>query len=578
MIRGWGEEISKIYKFNMIEMPERSGFYNSKLTLPDILKRAAATEGAFIGFIDEKGHEDKITYAELLSEATTLAKGLVNKGVKPGDKVIIATDANKQTLKLLWGCFLCGAIPTVLQPPLTYSGYNPPVVKLINVSMQLNNPLVFMSKIPTGEGVPVLNYITAEMLNCTGQLPEINLDPNDIAFIQFSSGSTGDSKGILLSHFNIMVNLDAITVGLNFHPNEVTGNWMPLFHDMGLIGYHLTPLYCRIIQWHIETIDFIKNPGLWLDLLTLQKVKITGCPNFGLALTLRFLKRMKSTPSWDFIHLEGILNGAEPISVQIMNDFVKALEPYNFRPEAMMPVYGLAEATLAATFTPLMATSVVTAFDNLSLDRDDKAIEVETDAENARLLAGVGVPLNDIYIRIVDDNNTEVPEGKAGVICLKGDSITRGYFNRPEETEKSFIDGWFSTGDIGFFYKGNYYISGRKKDIIFRNGRHYFANDLEELATKIDDISYGKICFAGTTNRLKEEEKVIAFLAGSAGEKAMETLHQLRNLLRSTLGITLDELVMVRSNEIPKTSSGKLQRYKLVQRYLAGDFHDNILR
>lgn len=558
-------------------MALRSEYYNSKLTLPAILRRAAATPGAYTGFIDEKGNEDRLDYAELLSEASRLATGLINKGVKPGDKVIIATESNRKTLEILWGCFLCGAVPTVLQPPLTYSGYNPPVVKLINVSMQLGSPLVFMSRVPSGENVPELNYLTTDMLDCTGNPPEVDINPSDIAFIQFSSGSTGDSKGIILSHSNIMVNLDAITIGLKFIPGEVTGNWMPLFHDMGLIGYHLTPLYCSIIQWHIETIDFIKNPGLWLDLLTRQKVKITGCPNFGLALTLRYIKRMKSIPEWDFKHLQGLLNGAEPISVQIMNDFVKALEPYNFRPEAMMPVYGLAEATLAATFTPLMTPYVVTAFDSVSLDKDDKAVEVAPDNVNARLLAGVGIPLNDIQIKIADDHNNEVPEGKTGVIQLKGDSITRGYFNRPEETEKSFIDGWFSTGDIGFLYKENYYISGRKKDIIFRNGRHYFANDLEELATRIDDISYGKICFAGITDHRTEEEKVIAFLAGSVGEKASETMHQLRNLLRSTLGITLDELVMVRSNEIPKTSSGKLQRYKLVQRFLAGDFEGNSL-
>lgn len=559
-------------------MYNRSTHYNRNLTLPDILKRAAQTDDAYIGFINEKGIEDILGYHELYSEALHLAAGLNNLGLSSGDKVIIATDANKETLKILWACFLTGIIPTVLQPPLTFAGYNPPVVKLINVSKQLDNPVIFMSSVPQGPDVPELRFMTIESLDCKGEIKHIDFDPNDIAFIQFSSGSTGDAKGIMLSHYNIMVNLDAITVGLHFRPGEVTGNWMPLFHDMGLIGYHLTPLYCGIKQWHIETIDFIKNPGLWLDLLSKQKVKITGCPNFGLALTLRFLKRMKSIPAWDFSALQGLLNGAEPISVQIMNDFVKALGPFNFKPEAMMPVYGLAEATLAVTFTPLMTPYVVTAFDALALDKDDKAIEVNPSDANARLLSGVGVALNDMLIRVAGKNNDEVPEGTAGVIQIKGESITQGYYNRPEETHNSFIDGWFSTGDIGFLYKGNYYISGRKKDIIFRNGRHYFANDLEELATRIEDISYGKICFAGTTDHQTEEEKVIAFLAGSVGEKAAETLHLLRNLLRSTLGITLDELVMVRSNEIPKTSSGKLQRYKLIQRYLAGDFQDNIVR
>lgn len=574
-------------------MPLISPYYQPELTLPAILRRAAAaTDSPVIGFMHENGIETTLSYSELLNEASHLALGLVNEGLQRGDKIIIATATNRETLILLWAAFLCGVVPTVLQPPPTFSGYNPPVIKLMKVVEQLDRPPVFMSDMPAAEDVPGLNILTINMLNCTGVLPTIEIHPSDVAFIQFSSGSTGDPKGIMLTHFNIMVNLDAIRIGLNFHPQETIGNWMPLFHDMGLIGYHLTPLYCAINQWHIETIDFIKNPGLWLELLTQKMVKITGCPNFGLALTLRHLKRLKTKPAWDFSALEALLNGAEPISVQIMNDFVEELKPYNFRPEAMMPVYGLAEASLAATFTPLMTPYVVTAFDALSLDRDGKAIEVTEDdftatntnenelAEshrNVRLIAGVGVPLNDIEIRIIDHHNNPVPEGQAGVICLKGGSITKGYYNREAENRQSFTDGWFNTGDIGFFYKGNYYISGRHKDIIFKNGRHYFANDLEELACTIEGVSYGKVCFAGTTNHATGKEEVVAFLAGSLGEKAQEIFQQLRNLLRSTLGITLDRLIMVRSNEIPKTSSGKLQRYKLIQRYLAGEFESSVV-
>ncbi len=574
-------------------MPLISSYYQPELTLPAILRRASeASDNPVIGFFHENGETSTLTYPALLSEATHIAIGLVNEGLRPGDKMIIATATNRETLILLWAGFLCGVIPTVLQPPPTFAGYNPPVVKLMKVVEQLDQPPVFMSIMPAAEDVAGLNIRTIDRLNCNGVLPTVEIHPSDVAFIQFSSGSTGDPKGIMLTHFNILVNLDAIRIGLEFHHGETTGNWMPLFHDMGLIGYHLTPLYCAISQWHLETIDFIKNPGLWLDMLTQKRVKISGCPNFGLALTLRHLKRLKTKPAWDFSALEGLLNGAEPISVQIMNDFVEELKPYNFRPEAMMPVYGLAEASLAATFTPLMTPYVVTAFDALSLDRDGIAKEIPSDTlstgsederitgnntKNIRLIAGVGVPLNDIEIMIIDHDNNPVPEGSAGVICLRGGSITTGYYKRGEESQKSFSDGWFNTGDIGFFYKGSYYISGRHKDIIFKNGRHYFANDLEELACTIEGISYGKVCFAGTTNHKSDKEEVVAFLAGSPGEKAQETFRQLRNLLRSTLGITLDQLVMVRSNEIPKTSSGKLQRYKLIQRYIAGEFESTLV-
>lgn len=558
-------------------MPEINQYYNPSLTLPDLLKRGAFFSETFqVGYLDEKATLTVQTYAQLYNEATILAMGLVNEGLKPGDKLIIATTSNKETITLLWACFLCGIIPTILQPPPTFEGYNPPVIKLMKVHEQLQQPYVFMSSIPAVNNLPV-TIKCVDQLDCIGELPQINIKPEDIAFIQFSSGSTGDPKGIILTHFNIMVNLDAIRIGLNLHNHDIIANWMPLFHDMGFIGYHLTPLYTLNTQYHIETIDFIKNPGLWLDMLSTLKVKVTGCPNFGLALTLRFLKRMKTKPQWDFSSMEALLNGAEPISVQIMNDFIDALKPFNFRPAAMMPVYGLAEATLAATFTPLMQPSVITPFNAVSLDRDGWAIEVEINHPDARLISSVGVALNDISILVADGNNNPVPEGKTGIIHIQGESVTSGYYNRTEETRNAFNGNWFNTGDIGFLYKGYYYISGRDKDIIFKNGRHYFANDLEELAFSIEGVSYGKICFAGITNHQTGHEKVFAFLAGSPGEKAQETFQQLRNLLRRTLGITLDELVMIRSNEIPKTSSGKLQRYKLIERYLAKEFESTTL-
>jgi acyl-CoA synthetase (AMP-forming)/AMP-acid ligase II len=307
------------------------------------------------------------------------------------------------------------------------------------------------------------------------------------------------------------------------------------------------------------------------------KINVTGCPNFGLALVQRYLSRKKTLPEWDFSSMKAMLNGAEPISVQIMNDFVEKLQPFGFKPEAMMPVYGMAEATLAITFTPLMQPSVITAFDSAALDHENKAIKVDATEPGARSLSGVGVALNDTGIRIVDADDLPVPDGNAGHIQLRGAGITKGYYNKPEETEAAFCDGWLRTGDIGFFLEGNLYVSGRHKDIIFKSGRNYFANDLEVMACTLDDISYGKVCFGGTTNRETGHDKVIAFLAGSPGEKAMETFRQLRNLLRANLGITVDELVMVKSNEIPKTSSGKLQRYKLMQRYNAGDFQETAI-
>jgi len=561
-------------------MPQKSAYYQPELTLPDLLKRAVLKNPKlFIGYSDKNGNVTIQTYKELLEEAKLIAAGLFNLGLKQGDKIIIATRYNRETIEFLWGSFLSGLVPTILQPPATFSGDNPPLVKLLKVFELLNGPYVFVSSEVKDIPAPLAGKIKHKNeLVVNGAFPEPGLTPDDLAFIQFSSGSTGDPKGIMLSHNNLMVNMDAIRVGTDSHYPDHWGNWMPLFHDMGLIGYHITPIYSMVFQSHVETLDFIMNPGLWLNLINRQKVTISGTTNFGLALVLKYLKRGKQIFDWDFTGMKALLNGAEPISVKVMQDFVEALKPFNFKPEAMMPVYGMAESTLAISFASLLDRPVAYAFNAFLLDSENKAQPVDPSDPTARLLSEVGVALNDMEIRITDDNDRMVKDGVSGHIQIKGPSITKGYYKNPGATAAAFCGEWFRTGDIGFFFEGHLFISGRFKDIIFKNGIHYFANDLEELASTIEEIKYGKACLGGTTDRETGEEKVIAFVAGLPEEKAPETFREFRTLLRSNLGISVDVLVLIKSNEMPKTSSGKLQRYKLMQRYLTGDFDDRIIR
>ena len=561
-------------------MPELSEYYQPELTLPDLLNRAIhAHPDLFIGYSDKNGSIMIQTYQELLVKAKTIAAGLFDLGLKQGDKMIIATQENQETVELLWGSFILGVVPTILQPPVTFSGYNPSVVKLMNVSEQLESPFIFLSAAVKDSGdLPEDKVKHMTDLICNGSYPDPILKPDDLAIIQFSSGSTGDPKGIMLTHKNLMVNMDAIRIGLDINYPDHFGNWMPLFHDMGLIGYHITPVYCMVFQYQTETIDFIMNPGLWLNLMGRQKITISGCTNFGLALVLRYFNRKKPSPDWDFSSMKALLNGAEPISVRIMQDFVASLEPFGFRPEAMMPVYGMSEATLAISFAPLLKPSVVTAFESSLLDRENRAQQVDPAESYARLLSEVGTALSDVEIRIVDDNDLPLEDGIAGHIQVKGPGITKGYYKNTGATDSAFCGEWLRTGDIGFFFEDRLYISGRFKDIIFKNGLNYFANDLESMACKIDDIKYGKVCFGGTTDKASGQDKVIAFVAGLQETKSLQTFSELRALLRSNLGITVDEMVLIKSNEIPKTSSGKLQRYKLMQGYLTGDFDDRIIR
>jgi acyl-CoA synthetase (AMP-forming)/AMP-acid ligase II len=190
------------------------------------------------------------------------------------------------------------------------------------------------------------------------------------------------------------------------------------------------------------------------------------------------------------------------------------------------------------------------------------------------LLSEVGLALNDIDIRIVNDAEEQVEEGTSGNIQLRGKNITRGYYNKPDATAAAFSGEWLRTGDIGFFFDGHLYISGRQKDVIFKNGRNFFANDLETMACTIDEIKYGKVCFGGITGRQTGQDVVIAFISCISDQNALEIFRRLRTLLSTNLGITVDEIVLIKSNEIPKTSSGKLQRYKLLQKYINQEFND----
>lgn len=560
-------------------MPQPNGYYQPGLTLPDLLPRAIRNHPDLnVGYSDKNSVVTIQTYAELYEEAKRIAAGLFKLGLKQGDKIIIATRSNRETVELLWGAFLLGVVPTVLQPPASFTGENPALVKLLKVVELLDDPFVFMSPGVKETGTTLDGKIRfRDGLDSTSGFPVPHLKPDDLAFIQFSSGSTGDPKGVMLTHNNLMINMDAISAGTESHYPDHWGNWMPLFHDMGLIGYHITPVYAMLFQSLIETLDFIMNPGIWLNVLCRRKVTIGGTTNFGLALVLKYLKRGKQLSDWDFSGMKTLLNGAEPISVKVQQEFVEALNPYKFRPEIMMPVYGMAESTLAISFASLWDKPIATAFNGLMLDREHKAETVDPSDPSARLLSEVGVALPDIEIRITDDQDLVVKDGVSGHIQIKGPSVTKGYYRNPSATASSFCGEWFRTGDMGFFYDGKLYISGRYKDIIFKNGIHYFANDLEDLACTLDEIKIGKVCMGGTTDRKSGEEKVVAFVAGLPEEKAPAAFRELRTLLRSNLGISVDVLVLIKSNEIPKTSSGKLQRYKLMERYVTGDFDDRIV-
>ncbi|MCX6235548.1 MAG: AMP-binding protein [Bacteroidetes bacterium] len=362
---------------------------------------------------------------------------------------------------------------------------------------------------------------------------------------------------------------------MSFEGSDRMVNRMPLYHDMGLVGYHLSPIFGCFSQYHIDPMDFIKRPFIWLDIIDKCKITINGCPNFGQALLLRHLKRNK-TITWDLSSLKAITNGAEPISVRIMNEFIDNVKPHKFRPEAMMPVYGMAESTLAITFSELLHQPVVVPFRRKDLNFNLKAVRADHIDSSAQLIPSVGKALNNIQYRIVNDEDQPIKESNIGHIQIKGPCVTSGYYNNPEVTQKAFCGDWLRTGDQGFVFEGNLYITGRYKDIIFIHGKNFYAHDLEHVAQSVDDVSFGKAFIGGIFDETKGHDKVLLFLVGSVTQETMATFNKIRNLFLETLGISIDVFIPIRSNHIPKTSSGKIQRYKLISAYMRGEFDDVI--
>ncbi|MBU2651519.1 MAG: AMP-binding protein [Bacteroidetes bacterium] len=533
-----------------------------------------------IGFVKDDGAVHELSYRNLRDAALKLLGGLKKKGIRSGDKLILALNRNEETLPLLWACFAGNIIPTILQPPVSFSEMNPALEKIINVYKKLDEPFIVVSDETADKwelrSVPKSKIIKEGSVE---RIPSgIQTGPfikTGLAFIQFSSGSTGDPKGIMLSHKNLLKNIDAISIRFDHIPADVMVNWMPLYHDMGLIGFHFTIMIQACNQYHIDPVDFIKNPFLWLDMLSQKKGTVTGCPNFGQALVIRHLKR-KQPDQWDLSPVKVVFNGAEPISTGIMNEFMNKLAPYGFRKKAMMPVYGLAEATLAVSFSPLNDEPLITSFDRFQLQNLYHAEKVRENEKNAIELVSVGNAINHCEYIIADESNKPVSEAKVGHVLIRGENVTSGYYNDPESTAGIFAGPWLKTGDMGFIFKGNLYITGRYKDIIFAGGKNLYAHDLEAIACRMDDIPYGKIVIGGTFDEKKGQDQIIVFLVGTANSNTARIFIRLKQLMQETLALTLNVFVPVKSNEIPKTSSGKIQRYKLIERYLKGEFDEAI--
>jgi acyl-CoA synthetase (AMP-forming)/AMP-acid ligase II/acyl carrier protein len=397
--------------------------------------------------------------------------------------------------------------------------------------------------------------------------------PGDVAFIQYSSGSTSDPKGVVLTHRNLCTNIRAIVEALHWHEDDQSLSWMPLTHDMGLIGFHLSVLGIGMNHAVMDTNVFVRRPLLWISKANELRATQLCSPNFGYKHFLKLFQR-KGLPDLDLSCIKLILNGAEPISWQLCEEFLAALAPHGLKRTAMFPVYGLAEATVGVTVSdPGSEYSRITV-DRHSLRVGDPCRAVDPDDSSAVSFVTVGNAIRDVSIRIVDDADQVLGAGLIGNIQLQGDSVTERIYGDADATTELFTeDGWLRTGDCGLIADEQLVITGRQKDIIILNGQNYYPHDIEEIVARLDGLDLNKVVVAGATPKGGQTEELIAFILYRQGLAAfLPMIDQVRDVIGEHTGLEVDKVVPV--SRIPKTTSGKVQRAKLLQSYFDGEFDD----
>lgn len=549
-------------------------------TLAKVLQDAAALKKHGITFIEQGDQENFLSYQELNHRAQQGLHFLQQSGLEPGDELVFQVEDNQAFIVLFWSCILGGIVPV----PLSIGKNNDQKAKLFNVWNILQNPYLactadHLDKVAKFGLASGKEHLLARMKGRTIDLDEMAktkelgkihpAKPTDLAFIQFSSGSTGSPKGVMLTHENLITNVAAIANAVAYTPSESTLSWMPLTHDMGLIGFHINPVFSKMNQYLMPTNVFVRKPTLWLTKATEHRTTVICSPNFGYKYLLKYVDESKEYP-WDLSGIRIIYNGAEPISEKLARTFVKTMTKYGLYEYAMRPVYGLAEASLAVSISDLKADMIT-----LSLDRNELHVGkpiVASDAENALSFVNVGTAIDEVSIQITDGTGRELNEAMIGHVKIKGKNVTAGYYRNPAATEKAISqDGWLDTGDLGFIKDSSLYITGRAKDIFFVNGQNFYPHDLERLAEAVEGVDLNKVIISGAPGADGATESVIAFVFHRGDIKSFNQVSQeLKAHINKETGVELSAVIPVK--DIPKTTSGKLQRFKLVERYKAGEY------
>ena len=553
---------------------------SSAVTLVDVLSwHAERTPDRVHIHLREDDQETPIRYGELLTESHRVGDGLRALGVRRGDTVAIMLRTEVAFFPAFFGTLMAGAVPVPIYPPFRpdqieeYARRQRVILRnagarvLVTFAEALRVARLLRGAVPSLEHVTTIEGLGE---TATSDAPT-RREPGDPVLIQYTSGSTGDPKGVLLSHANLLANIRAIGQALAVRPDDVTVSWLPLYHDMGLIGAWLGSLYHGVPLVLMSPLAFLSRPSRWLAAVHAHSGTVSAAPNFAFDLCVHKIPdediRGLDLRSWRLA-----MNGSEAVSPDTIERFIRRFTPSGFKASAMCPVYGLAEASVALTMSPMERPARVDALVREPFERRRDVRPTDATDPHALRFVSCGRPLPEHQIRVVDASGQPLGERTEGHVQFRGPSVTSGYFRNPDATRAVMHDGWMDSGDLGYLTDGELFITGRVKDIIIQAGRNICAQEVEEAAGAAAGIRKGCIAAFGLHDpALGTERLVVVAETRERNRMRWDTLRtSVQERVTAAIGVPPDVVVIARPGTVLKTPSGKIRRSAIRDAYVRG--------
>jgi fatty-acyl-CoA synthase len=538
-------------------------------TLNDMLATAAQT-GESLFFVNRKEQDLEVPMARIREQALSIAADLRNRGVGKGDRVALVLPTSPEFVECFFGVLCAGAIPVPLYPPVRlgrldeYHRKTAAMLRAVDAAMVVTDERIrrFLG-VAVDISAPRLGCVTASNLGGYNSI-DIEAAADDVALIQFSSGTTHDPKPVALTHANLLSNLAAIDRYLtdNGAPKPVGVTWLPLYHDMGLIGNLLSAFYVPATLVLLPPELFVAVPAAWLRAISRHRGTVSAAPNFAFGLCLDRI-RDEELEDVDLSSWRVILNGAEAVTAGVQRRFNTRFARWGLRPSALTPCYGMAEASLGVTFKP-----AGTLFHSLGVDADKLALDGVV-APGRKELVSVGRPLSGVQVEIRDAAGMSLPPGRVGHVFLRGPSVMMGYFGRTDLTDQAIHHGWLDSGDLGFTHDGELYVCGRHKDVVVVRGANHAPEEFEAALEGLAGVRAGCAVAVGFVPA-GEDGEALAMLVETTTDAPATLSDDVAARVQERTQIRPAHVELLSPGTLPRTSSGKLRRREARTQWLAG--------